>query len=71
MKTQGAPMHETKNCFSVVVPDEAPKLDQELQNCQEKKATGSERKKVRRPKAFKSDAWYNKAASSIMIGAKS
>jgi hypothetical protein len=71
MKTQGTSMHENKNCFSVVVPDEPPKPDQELPNCQEEKANGSERKKVRRPKVFKSDAWYNKAASSIMIGAKS
>ena len=64
-------MHENKNCSSDGVPDESPKLDQELPNCQEEKANGSERKKVRRPKVFKSDAWYTKAASSIMIGAKS
>jgi len=71
MKAQGIPMHENKDCFSVVVPDEPSKLDQELPICPEQKANGSERKKVRRPKVFKSDAWYNKAASSIMIGAKS
>jgi hypothetical protein len=71
MKTQGTPMHENKNCVSVAAADESPKLDQELPNFQEQKANGSERKKVRRPKVFKSDAWYTKAASSIMIGAKS
>ena len=57
--------------FSVVKDDPSPKFDHKSPNALPEKASGVERKTVRRPKAFKSDDWYEKAASSMAIGAKS
>ena len=36
-------------------------------NSQSKKTNDVERKKIRRPKIFKSDGWYEKAVLSVTI----
>ena len=59
-------MRGSKYYFSVAKAD-APKFDRKSPNSQSKKTNGVERKKIRRPKIFKSDGWYEKAALSVTI----
>ena len=59
-----------KRYFAVVKVDASPKLDRKSPSSRSKKTNGVERKPVRRPKVFKSDDWYEKAARSMTISAK-
>jgi hypothetical protein len=56
-----------KYYFSAVKHDSSPTVNRKSPNSQFKKTNGVERKKVRRPKIFKSDGWYEKAALSVTI----
>jgi len=60
-----------KHCFSVVKREPSSKFDRKTPNSQSERTNGVERKNVRRSTVFKSDDWYEKAALSITIGAKS
>lgn len=63
-------MRGGKYYFSAVKRDEPPKLDRKSPNRRSEKTNGIKRKTVKRPPIFKSDNWYEQAALSIMIGAK-
>ena len=64
-------MREGKRNFHVVKDDASSKFNRKSANSKSEKICGVERRIVRRPKVFKSDDWYEKAASSMAIGAKS
>ena len=60
-------MRGGKYYFSVAKAAASPKFDRKSPNSQSKKTNDVERKKIRRPKIFKSDGWYEKAALSVTI----
>lgn len=51
--------------------DASPKFDRRSSKSQSKKKSAARHKTVRRLKIFKSDTWYESAALSMAIGAKS
>lgn len=64
-------MRGGKYYVSVVKRDPSSKFDRKSSKSQSKKKSAARRKILRRPKIFKSDNWYESAALSMAIGAKS
>jgi hypothetical protein len=60
-----------KRYFAVVKADASPKFERKSPSSRSKKTNGVERKTARRQKSFKSDDWYERAALSMTISAKS
>jgi len=56
-----------KYYFSAAKHDPSPTVNRKSPNSQSKKTNDVERKKIRRPKIFKSDGWYEKAVLSVTI----
>jgi hypothetical protein len=71
VKSREAALRGDKLYFSVVKPDASSKFDRESPNHRSEKAIGVHRETVRRPKIFKSDDWYKKAALTMAIRARS
>jgi hypothetical protein len=59
-----------KRYFAAVKLDASPKFDRKSPNSRYKKIGAVKRETIKRPIAFKSDGWYEKAALSIKISAQ-
>ena len=64
-------MLEDKQRVSVVRDDASSRFDRKTSNFKSEKARAAKRKAVKRANNFKSDDWYEKAALSMAISAKS
>jgi hypothetical protein len=64
-------LRDGKQQFLVAKNGASSKRNSRSDNSKSEKANDGERKTVRRTKVFKSDDWYEKAASSMAIGTKS
>jgi hypothetical protein len=64
-------VREGKRYVADVKRDVSAKFDRKSPSSRSKKTNGIERKTARRQKIFKSDCWYEKAALSMTISAKS
>ena len=65
-----APVRGGKYYFSVTKDDASSKSNRKSPNSEHEKANDFVRKRLRRPKTFNSEDWYEKAAVSMAISGK-